>query len=385
MDRGPLPARDQPATVGRPPGCDRIALVLQGGGALGAYQGGVYQALHEASLEPDWIASVSIGGINGAIIAGNPRERRLERLWQFWDTVTARPTSLFVPDGDMARRLANTWSSTLTMTLGQPGFFTPNVPNPWLSPRGATTAASFYDNAPLRQTLDALVDFDYLNSNGPRYACGSVNVCSGNFAYFDSAGTIIEPMHVMASAALPPALPMVPVGTDWFWDGGVVSNTPLQHVFDNLGSTSTVIFQVDLFSASGRLPRDMGDVLARQKEIQYSSRTRLVTDLYARDHEQKLLIKRLLDKVPEAALTDAEIALKSDLARQPAVTLLQLIYRQAPYETQAMDYDFGAASMREHWNSGYRDAQATLQHKDWIAMPLEDGGIAVHDVHHIED
>ena len=384
MDRGPLPSRDHPTTVARPPGCDRIALVLQGGGALGAYQGGVYQALHEAGLEPDWIAGVSIGSINGAIIAGNPPERRLERLRQFWDTVTARPTSLFVPNGDEARRLANTWSSTLTMTLGQPGFFTPNVPSPWLSPRGTATATSFYDNAPLHQTLRDLVDFDYLNSDGPRYACGSVNVRSGNFAYFDSIGTIIEPTHVMASGALPPALPMMQVGTDWFWDGGVVSNTPLQHVFDNLGSASTMIFQVDLFSASGRLPRDMGDVLARQKEIQYSSRTRMVTDVYARDHEQKLLIRQLLDKVPEAALTKAELALKAELAKQPGITLLHLIYRQAPYETQAMDYDFSTASMRDHWTSGYLDTQATLQHRDWIAMPREDGGIVVHDVHHIE-
>jgi NTE family protein len=384
MDRGPLPSLGALGQVGRPPGCNRIALVLQGGGALGAYQGGVYQALHEAGLEPDWIAGVSIGSINGAIIAGNPPERRLERLRRFWDTVTARPTALFVPDGDEARRLANTWSSALTMTLGQPGFFTPNVPNPWLSPRGTATATSFYDNAPLNLTLRDLVDFDYLNSNGPRYACGSVNVRSGNFVYFDSTGTMIEPMHVMASGALPSALPMMQVGTDWFWDGGVVSNTPLQHVFDTLGNTSTMIFQVDLFSASGKLPRDMGDVLARQKEIQYSSRTRLVTDVYARDHEQKLLIRRLLDKVPEAALTNAEIAMKADLAKQPGITLLHLIYHQAPYETLAMDYDFSAASMREHWNSGYLDTQATLRHEDWIAMPREDGGIVVHDVHHIE-
>src|SRR5271166_2799695 len=191
MDRGPLPPRQTQAHVARPPGCDRIALVLQGGGALGAYQGGVYQALHEAGLEPDWIAGVSIGGINGAIIAGNPPEQRLERLRQFWDSITARPTSLFVPDGDDARRMANVWSSTLTMTLGQPGFFTPTVPNPWLSPRGSATATSFYDNAPLRRTLRELVDFDTLNSNATRYACGSVNVRSGNFLYFDSTETII--------------------------------------------------------------------------------------------------------------------------------------------------------------------------------------------------
>jgi len=383
MDRGPLPSRDIPVPAGRPKGCGRIALVLQGGGALGAYQGGVYQALHEAGLEPDWIAGVSIGGINGAIIAGNPRERRLERLRQFWDTITARPTTLFVPPGDDPRRMANSWSSMLTMALGQPGFFTPNSPNPWISPRGAPTATSFYDNAPLRQTLHELVDFDHLNNDGIRYACGSVNVRTGNFVYFDTAETIIDTQHVMASGALPPALPMMQVGTDWFWDGGLVSNTPLQHVFENIGHTSTLIFQVDLFSARGMLPRDMGDVLARQKDIQYSSRTRLVTDLYMQRYKQNLLVKRLLDKMPESDLTDEEVALKTELAEQPGINLLHLIYRQAAYETQASDYEFSSASMREHWSSGYRDTRATLERKEWMTMPGE-GGIEVHDVHHIE-
>jgi NTE family protein len=382
MDRGPLPSRDQPATGGRPPGCDRIALALQGGGALGAYQGGVYQALHEVGLEPDWITGVSIGSINGAIIAGNPRERRLERLRQFWDTITARPTSLFVPDGDDARRLANTWSSMLTMALGQPGFFAPNVPNPWVSPRGSATATSFYDNAPLRRTLLDLIDFDYLNSNGMRYACGAVNVRTGNGIYFDSAHTVIEPDHVMASGALPPALPMVQVGTDWFWDGGVVSNTPLQHLADNIGSLSTLVFQVDLFSARGPLPRDMPDVLARQKDIQYSSRTRLVSDLYLQRHQWKLAIKRMLDRLPESDLTNEEIEMKAELDHLPKINLLHLIYHQAAYETQASDYEFSAASMREHWNAGYQDTRATLDRKEWMAMPHEDGGIAVHDVHH---
>jgi NTE family protein len=384
MDRGRLSSRGAPALALRPKGCDRIALVLQGGGALGAYQAGVYQALHEAGLEPDWIAGVSIGSINGALIAGNPPERRLERLRQFWETVTARSTSLFVPDGDDPRRMANAWSSMLTMALGQPGFFTPTVPNPWISPRGSATATSFYDSAPLRQTLRDLVDFDYLNSNGTRYACGAVNVRSGNFAYFDSTETIIEPMHVMASGALPPALPMVQVGTDWYWDGGVVSNTPLQHVCENIGRLSTLVFQVDLFSARGRLPRDMADVQARQKAIQFSSRTRLVTDLFMRRHERNVLIRRLLDKIPAGALTDAEIAMKADFDHQPAINLLHLIYQPAAYETQAMDYEFSAASMHEHWQSGYRDTHATLQHKEWLTMPTEGGGMVVHDVHHIE-
>jgi NTE family protein len=383
-DASPPPSLQHPRATWRPAGCDRIALVLQGGGALGAYQAGVYQSLHEAGLEPDWLTGVSIGGINAAIIAGNPRERRLERLQQFWDTITARPTTLFTPDGDDPRRLVNAWSSLLTMTLGQPGFFKPQVPNPWLSPRGSRTATSVYDSAPLRETLLQVVDFDYLNSNGTRYACGAVNVRSGNFAYFDSSETTIGPEHVMASGALPPALPMVQVGTDYYWDGGIVSNTPLQHLFENIGCESTLVFQVDLFSARGALPRDMPDVLARQKDIQYSSRTRLTTDLYMRRYKRNMLIKRLIDKVPEGDLTDDELEIKRQLAEQPNVTLLHLIYRQASYETQAKDYEFSAASMREHWESGYRDTAATLKHKDWLQMMREDGGIVSHDVHHIE-
>jgi NTE family protein len=384
MDRGPLPSLHAPGTAWRPPGCDRIALILQGGGALGAYQAGVYQALHEAGLEPDWIAGVSIGGVNGAIIAGNPPEKRVERLHQFWDRITSRPTSLFVPDGDDLRRAMNTLSSLAAMTLGQPGFFSPWPVNAWFSPRGSKTATSFYDSSPLRDTLRELVDFDRLNTNGIRYACGSVNVRSGNFVYFDSNGTEIGPEHVMASGALPPALPMVQVGTDWYWDGGVVSNTPLQHLFDNIGTESTLVFQVDLFSSRGPLPRDMRDVLARQKDIQYSSRTRMISDVYTLRHRRSTLIKRLLDKVPEGDLSDEEIALKRELDRQPNVKLVHLIYRPTAWETQAKDYEFSAESMREHWDSGYRDTAATLKHRNWLSMADMKEAVETFDVHHIE-
>src|SRR5262249_20448662 len=162
----------------------------------------------------------------------------------------------------------------------------PHPTNPWFSLRGAATATSFYDNSPLRETLLRLVDFELLNSGITRYACGAVNVLNGNFAYFDSTATEILPEHVMASGALPPALPMVNIGTDYYWDGGLVSNTPLQHILEKTAAENLLIFQVDLFSARGQLPRDMHDVLARQKDIQYSSRTRLVTDYYQRQHER---------------------------------------------------------------------------------------------------
>lgn len=273
MDPGPLPEARTPHPPWRPEGCDAIALVLQGGGSLGAYQAGVYQALHEAGLEPDRVAGVSIGGINAAIIAGNPPDRRLERLREFWETITARQVWLHLPDGDHPRKAHNTWSSVMAMMLGQPGFFTPHMLNPWLSPRGSKTATSFYDSAPLRETLLRLVDFDLLNRKLTRFACGAVNVLNGNFAYFDSCQAAILPEHVMASGALPPALPMVRIGTDHYWDGGLVSNTPLQHVLETAEAEDLLIFQVDLFSARGPLPRDMYDVMARQKDIQYSSRT----------------------------------------------------------------------------------------------------------------
>jgi len=381
MDSGTLP-EVRPV---RPLARGRLALVLQGGGALGAYQAGVYQALHEAGLEPDEVASVSIGGINGAIIAGNRPDRRLDRLREFWETVTARQMWLCAPDGDEPRKARNAWSSTLTMLFGQPGFFTPQLPHPWLSLRGSRTATSFYDSAPLRETLLRVVDFDVLNQRTIRYACGAVNVLNGNFAYFDSARQEILPEHVMASGALPPALPMVRIGTDAYWDGGIVSNTPLQYVLEAMQSAETLIFQVDLFSARGPLPRDMYDVLARQKDIQYSSRTRLVTDYFRERRRTNLLLRRVLDKLPDEQLDDEERAAKRRLASMPGVTILQLIYQQTAYEDQARDYEFSSTSMREHWDAGRRDTERTLRHKEWLAMPPDEGGIIVHDVHRLDD
>lgn len=385
MPSRPLPPIQPAHPPWRPKGCDNIALVLQGGGALGAYQAGIYQKLHEAGLRPDMAAGVSIGAINAAIIAGNPPERRVERLKEFWEGITARPVSLFGVGGDTARKATNAWSALLTTTLGQPGFFTPNALSPWISPRGSKTATAFYDAAPLRETLLRLVDFDLLNSGKMRYAAGAVNVLDGNFAYFDSQKTQIMPEHVMASAALPPAFPAVQIGTDYYWDGGLVSNTPLQHVLDNAAGQHMLIVQVDLFSARGPLPRDMDDVLARQKDIQFSSRTRLVTDYFRERHDRDLQAKKLLAKIPDDNLDAQERMLKARLAHMPEATILEMIYQQAAYETQAKDYEFSAASMREHWNSGYLDTQRTLRHQDWLTVAESDSGLSVHDIHRVDD
>ena len=360
---------------------DRIALVFQGGGALGAYQAGVYQAMHEAGVEPDWVSGVSIGAINSAIIAGNPPERRLERLRTFWERITARKVWHYTPDGDIYRKARNLASSWMTTTLGQPGFFKPHDVNPWFSPSGAQTATSYYDTMPLRETLLELVDFDLINSRKTHFAVGAVNVLTGNFLYFDNKKEVIGPEHVMASGALPPALPMVKIGTDHYWDGGIVSNTPLQHLLDQEDKLNSLVFQVDLFSSRGVLPRDIQEVMARHKDIMYSSRTRYNTDVYRKMNNLKTDFYKALQKIPDDKLSDHERALRDQFGSLPEIAILQMIYQQKTYEGESKDHEFSATSMREHWQSGLEDTRRTLQRRDWLAMPEPGAGLVVHDVH----
>jgi NTE family protein len=381
------PTGHMPRTAGawRPERCDRVALVLQGGGALGAYQAGVYQALHEAGIEPDWVAGVSIGAINGAIIAGNHPAKRLDRLRTFWERVTERKIWTYTPDGDVYRKIRNAISSSLTIAQGQPGFFEPRIPGPWFAAAGAKDATSYYDSAPLRETLRELVDFDLINDHGCHFAVGAVNVLSGNFMYFDNQKEIIEPEHIMASGALPPALPMIKIGTDYYWDGGIVSNTPLQYLLDQEDALNTLAFQVDLFRARGSMPRDIQDVMARQKDISYSSRTRYNTDVHRRLHEWKVKLGRILKKMPEELLDADEKKLRDQLVDLPEIVILQLIYQQKAYEGHAKDYEFSGTSMREHWQNGFEDTTNTLKHRQWLEMPPEGSGCVVHDVHRQED
>ena len=381
------PKRDNPlASRGwRPDRCDRVALVLQGGGALGAYQAGVYEALHEEGIEPNWLCGVSIGAINSAIIAGNPPELRLERLRAFWDRITDRKVWHFTPDGDVYRKARNMTSSFMTTALGQPGFFKPHDTSPWFSPAGARTATSYYDTAPLKETLLELVDFDLINTQKTHFAVGAVNILTGNFLYFDNRKEVIAPEHIMASGALPPALPMVKIGTDHFWDGGIVSNTPLQHLLDQDDRMNSLVFQVDLFSARGVLPRDIQEVMARHKDIVYSSRTRYNTDVYRRMNDLKTSLYNALAKIPEDMLSDSERATRDHLANLPEIAILQLIYQQKAYEGHAKDHEFSATSMREHWQSGLEDTRRTLKRREWLELPPQGTGIVIHDVHREKD
>jgi NTE family protein len=381
MDTKTMPTNDPKMPGWRPARCGRVALVLQGGGALGAYQAGVYQAMHEEGIEPDWVSGVSIGAVNAAIIAGNKPEDRLDRLTTFWSRITDRTVWLHTPDGDIFRQMRNATSAFTTMMMGQPGFFAPQKLSPWFSPAGAKTATSYYDSGPLRETLLELVDFDLLNDGGCRFSVGAVNVTTGNFIFFDNAKHKIVPEHIMASGALPPAFAPVQIGTDYFWDGGIVSNTPLQHLLAQDDDINSLVFQVDLFSAVGPLPRNMQDVMSREKDIAYSSRTRQVTDMFQRLQRWKTRAYRALMKIPEADLTDEERAMRDKLAMLPALTVLQLIYQQKTYEGDAKDYEFSRTSMREHWQSGHVDTKRTLTHKHWLEMPPENTGILTHDIH----
>lgn len=358
-----------------------VGLVFQGGGALGAYQAGVFEALDEAGIDPTWLSGVSIGAINASIIAGNRPGARLDRLRDFWETISSRKVWPFTPEGDWFRKMRNQASSMMTMMQGLPGFFAPHQTNPWFQPPGAANATSFYDTSELETTLNRLIDWDVLNDRGHRLSVGAVNVRTGNYRYFDSHLERIGPRHVMASGALPPAFPAVQIENEFYWDGGIVSNTPLQYLLEQEDVRDTLVFQVDLFSARGILPRDMADVVARHKDIMYSSRTRNNTDTFRRMHNMRLKLRKALLKVPQEHLSADDRSFLASMEDVPQINILQLIYQQQVYESDAKDYEFSGTSMREHWHSGYQDTRKTLKHGHWLVKPPETIGMTVHDVH----
>jgi NTE family protein len=377
MSPAPIPGRKP-----LPPHCGKVALVLQGGGALGAYQAGAYATLAEGGYQPDWIAGISIGAINGAIIAGNPPERRAERLRAFWERITDGVAAPPYVGGDAWRGLFNEWSAFASLASGVPGFYRLRVPSPWLHPWGADAALSLYDTSPLRATLEELVDFDLLNDGHPRLSVGAANIRKGNSVYFDTRERRLGPEHIMASAALPPGFPPVEIEGEHYWDGGVVSNTPLQHLLDAEHDTSVLMFQVDLFSARGGMPRNMLDVYERHKDILYSSRTRFNTDAVRGTQGLRCAIARLLQKLPESLRNDEDVRLiGSTWASHAHTSVVHLIYREKNYETQSKDYEFSRVSMEEHWQAGVNDTLRTLRHEQlWLSPPEDLAGVRVFDI-----
>ena len=358
----------------------KTVLVFQGGGALGAYQAGAYEALSECGFEPDWLSGISIGSINSAIIAGNEPQMRVARLREFWEQVTTVYPWPDLDSGDVNRRVFEQLSGLASMLFGQTGFFDPRIPPAILSPHGAKPARSVYDTAPLRETLEALVDFDRLNTGKTRLTLGSVNVRLGNVVNFDSHEQEITVDHVMASAAFPPGFPPIEIEGEFYWDGGLVSNTPLAYVLDMGLKEHTLIFQVDLFNSRGDLPGNLLEVEERRKHIVYSSRTRFNTDLYCERQRLRHVIAELIAELPPQAEESATLKRLRALGESHDVAIVHLVYRRAGYEAQDSDYEFSRRSMLEHWYAGRDDVQRTLRDPGWHTANDGSDGVLVCDV-----
>ena len=371
-----------PAT--KPVDAQRV-LVLQGGGALGSYQAGAFQALCASGFEPEWVAGISIGAINAAIIAGNDPATRVDRLKEFWDMVSSPVSWNPITPGDRARSLFNETSAALIATFGVPGFFTPRLPPAPLWPQGSPQSLSYYDTAPLKKTLENLVDFDRINDLKMRLSVGAVGVTSGNFKYFDNVefkklGKKIGPEHIMASGALPPGFPSILIDGEHYWDGGIASNTPLDFVLDEESDRDLLIFQVDLFSARGDLPATLLEAAEREKDIRFSSRTRMNTDKNKQVHNTRKALRELVAKLPDDLKNDPSVAILCNAVKENTVTVVHLIYRSKNYESSSKDYDFSHVGVVEHWNAGARDVHLSMRHKEWLERPQSGETMVTYDL-----
>ena len=345
-------------------------LVLQGGGALGAYQAGAYEALCRHDFSPAWVAGISIGAINAAIIAGNPVEMRVGKLREFWEMASAPvPWKPFLPN-DNAHTVFNEMSALQVAAFGVPGFFAPRVPPAQFFPSHDLAQLSYYDTTPLRATLERLVDFELLDRpDVMRFSVGAVNVATGNLVYFDNTQREIRPEHIMASAALPPGFPAIKIGEDYFWDGGIASNTPLNYVLEHERSRDLMIFQVDLFSARGPLPTSLLDAAEREKDIRFSSRTRASTDHSKRVRNTIAALRDLIKKLPEELLKDPSVAILKAATQENSVSVIHLIYRQKNHEGSSKDYNFSRLNAIDHWRSGAGDVDESMKHPEWMQRP----------------
>jgi NTE family protein len=376
---------DSNPTHSRTPAQAQRVLVLQGGGALGSYQAGAFQALCRSGFEPEWVAGISIGAVNAAIIAGNDHEKRVDRLKEFWEMVSKPVPWNPILKGDRSRSVFNETSAALIATFGVPGFFTPRIPPAPLWPQGHPQAQSYYDTAPLKNTLERLVDFDRINDLKCRLSVGAVSVTSGNFKYFDNfefrkLGKKIGPEHIMASGALPPGFPSIVIEGEHYWDGGIASNTPLDFVLDAEIDRDLLIFQIDLFSARGPLPVSLLEAAEREKDIRFSSRTRMNTDKNKQIHNARRALRELFGKLPDYLKNDPSVELLCKLSRESTVTVVHLIYRSKNYESSSKDYDFSHVGMVEHWEAGVRDVHLSMRHKDWLERPQTGETMVTYDL-----
>ncbi|HUK07948.1 MAG TPA: patatin-like phospholipase family protein [Stellaceae bacterium] len=358
----------------------QIVLVLQGGGALGAYQAGVYQGLHEAGIEPDWIIGTSIGGINGAILAGNSPGDRLIKLREFWSRI-GRPSLI---DESWISAVGGGFGSAFanlnTIMRGIPGFFEPNPRAVWgvHAPLGAD-AAAFYTTEQLKRTIAELVDFSTLNSRHPRLTVGAVNVRSGDMKYFDGREMALDVEHVMASGALPPAFPAVRIDGELYWDGGIYSNTPVEVVLDDMPRRDSLIFSVNVWQPRGREPETIWQVLGRYKDIQYSSRVKSHLARQEQIHRLRHIVQQLSARLPAEERGDPDVQEMASYGCRTTMHLVRLLSPRLEGEDHTKDIDFSQAGIRARWSAGYADIRRMLAAHPWDQKvdPLQ--GVVIHE------
>ncbi|MDE2227808.1 MAG: patatin-like phospholipase family protein [Alphaproteobacteria bacterium] len=364
------------------PQAGQIVLVLQGGGALGAYQAGVYEGLHRAGIEPDWVIGTSIGAINGALIACNPPERRLEKLTRFWNGVSlGGAADVAGASAPLIAELAGGWAKTAALLGGVPGFYDINLFAAWgvAAPVGAERAA-FYSTAPLKSTLGALLELDYVNARHTRLTVGAVDVESGQLKYFDSRRMTIGIKHIMASGALPPGFPAIAIEGRPYWDGGIYSNTPVEAVLDDEPRRDSLIFAVNLWRAKGATPESIWQVLGRQKEIQYASRVRSHIARQEQIHRLRHVVRELASLVPADRRNDPRTKELAAYGCTTTMHLVELLAPRLPGDDQNKDIDFSASGIAAHRQAGLADIRRVLDAKPWRqqAEPLQ--GVVIHEM-----
>jgi NTE family protein len=361
----------------RPHAPGQVVLVLQGGGALGAYHVGVYEALHEAGIEPAWVIGTSIGAINAALIAGNPLATRLQRLHEFWTRVEHGA------DDDWMRAftgIANVSTNLCTITRGVPGFFVPN-PSAWWSshlPLGVERAA-YYSTAPLRDTLAELVELDRSSANHTRLTVGAVNVRNGEMRYFDSRDHPITLDHILASGALPPAFPAVRIDGDPYWDGGIYSNTPVEAVLDDHPRRDSLIFTVNVWNPEGTEPSSVWEVMGRAKDIQYASRAKSHIARQKQIHHLRHVIRELALRMPERERATSDVR---ELAAWGCGTTMHVVRLNAPNldgEDHTKDIDFSPQGILARRRAGYADTRRMIERSPWEAPVHPADGVVIHE------
>jgi NTE family protein len=370
-------ASSQSGTLDRASLPGQVVLVLQGGGALGSYQAGVYQALQEAGIEPDWIVGTSIGAINAGLIAGNKPQNRLPRLVEFWSRVQSAPQLDFA---GVLPGFGDRWSYWMTLARGIPGFFTPN-PLAHLGefyPLGADRAG-YYSTAPLEATLSELVDFDLLNCGNPRLTVGAAHVRNSQMTYFDSRRCRLGAKHIMASGALPPAFPAVRVDGELYWDGGILSNSPTEVVLDDNPRKNSLIFTVHLWNPLGAEPDTMAQVFNRHKDVQYSSRIASQVARHQQTHRLRHVINELAARLPKAERDRPEVRELMSYGCQTRMHVVQLRAPQLDHETHTKDVDFSATGIKQRWEAGYAHTKAVLAREPWVGQFDPLSGVIMHE------